>query len=192
MPNMRSKGLPRTGGREEPKRSFQAAGRSMREGGDSIFIREDSDGEEDADDDLLEDEQNIDLFYQHFNRDPLPQEHLQSFSSTSHKIKLDSATELHVVVDPSAEKDLLFNSNTSHDDLRRLAASSFDGTRKVLKTRWMKHSSTLMTERQASIYPFLTRYMDMLITTESRKVCWALTNFACRFTINALTLPTSA
>jgi len=148
------------------------------DGGSDDSEPEDSDGEEDIDeesvDDRIDDEQKIDLYYQHFNQEPLSHEHLQNVSSTSHKIKLDSTTELHVVVDPSAEKDSPFNSNTSHDDLRRLAASSFEGTRKVLKTRWMKLSSMLMTDRQASVYPFLTRYMDMLITTESRKVCLAL------------------
>jgi hypothetical protein len=156
---------------------------------------EDSDGDDDADEESvqehIDDEHQTDLFYKHFHREPLSQEQLQNLSLTSHKIKVDSKTELHVVTDPSAEEESPFNSNTSLDNLRQLAISSFEANRKVLKTRWMKLSTTVMMESQASIYPFLTRYMDMLITTESRKVCLASTICGILGSNNSQTLPVS-
>lgn len=137
----------------------------------------DSDIEENAGDDSVEihlddddDDRNMDLFYQHFNRKPLSSEQLQDSSSVSRKIKIDSKTEFCVSTSQSIEVESPFSSTTTVDELKDLAEASFKGNRKVLKTMWTKLSKRQMTERQALIYPFLTRYMDMLITTESRKV----------------------
>ena len=49
------------------------------------------------------------------------------------------------------------------------AEGAFADNRKVLQRYW-KQSQKKMTDNQAPIYPFLTRYADMLISTNSRKV----------------------
>lgn len=136
-----------------------------------------SDDEEDMDEDLghsdqIDDASNMDLFYGHFGRDPIPSETLKDISLENHKINVGSNTQLQIArPDKINDATSPFSSETSFEDLKRLAASAFDGNRKLLQTRWKKLFKVLMSDRQASIYPCVARYMDMLVTTESRKVC---------------------
>jgi len=133
---------------------------------DEELVEEHSDDEDDDD----HGDDKMDLFYAHFNQAPMTLEQTQNMPSVSHKIIIDSTTELHVTTATNSVEDSTFKSTTSLDQLKRLADSSFQGNRKALKTRWTKVSKGSMTERQSSIYPFLTRYMDTFLVTESRKV----------------------
>jgi hypothetical protein len=53
------------------------------------------------------------------------------------------------------------------------AQMAFAGNRKVLQNQW-KRIHKRLTDDQAPIYPFLTRYADLLITTQSRKVQYCM------------------
>ena len=93
-------------------------------------------------------------------------------SSASNKVSMNDMLEFQVTI-PSMTDDSSgenFDSNTTPGELKTLADSSFECNRTFLQRRWKRLDKSTMTETQFSIYPFLTRYMDLFVTTDSRKV----------------------
>lgn len=115
----------------------------------------------------------LDLFHQRFSRDPLKKDELESTSQTSSsKVSVDGMFEFQVTT-PSGGDTLpspIFDSKTTPDDLKRVSESAFENNRSVLQRRWKRLNKSTMTEAQFPIYPFLARYMDAFMTTDSRKV----------------------
>lgn len=119
-----------------------------------------------------DDKRPLDLFHQRFSRFPLKKEELTNMSSTSNKVSMNDMLEFQVMI-PSMTDDSSgenFDSNTTPGELKTLADSSFECNRTFLQRRWKRLNKSTMTETQFSIYPFLTRYMDLFVTTDSRKV----------------------
>lgn len=116
----------------------------------------------------------IDLFHQHFSRKPLDQDGLKNSSAETSKVTVNDNVELLLTLANSndASDDPKFGSEIKPDDLQKIADSSFEGNRKILQHRWkrLNKNRNTLTEKQYPIYPFLTRYMDLLVTTDSRKV----------------------
>jgi hypothetical protein len=121
-----------------------------------------------------EDSNTFDLFRQRFSRGPLQKSELTNSTLTTTKVSIEGSLELHVSqLAKGDELDSLLpedkTTKKSMEEWSELAQSSFSGNRKVLQRRW-KRVQKRMTDNQAPIYPFLTRYADLLVTTESRKV----------------------
>jgi hypothetical protein len=109
----------------------------------------------------------------------LKESELKNPTPSTAKVLLEGSLELHVstftngndldgLLSPKDDKA----SKKSPEEWQELDKESFAGNRKVLQRQWKRaHKKSLMTDNQASIYSFLTRYTDLLVTTESRKVC---------------------
>jgi hypothetical protein len=128
------------------------------------------------DDDYLE---HTDLFRQRFSREPLlaGAEALTSNDQPVIKLTLDANLELHVTA--AAESDLESrllqikadnkDGSTEKDALQSISRESFECNRQVLQRQWKRKQKGLSTS-QSQLYPFLSRYMDLLVTTDSIKV----------------------
>jgi hypothetical protein len=113
-----------------------------------------------------------DLFQKHFGKKPLTSDELAKTNGNTSIITVSESIELHVT-DPIVRTDsdlLTLNAKTSPRDLSALAETSFQVNRKLLQHRWKRIQKSGLTENQSPIYPFLTRYMDLLVTTSNRKV----------------------
>ena len=115
----------------------------------------------------------LDLFSHRFGRSPFLKSELKRSPSTT-RVTVDETVELHVSTsnDGNSFEGLLPNgTEVKQFGWQELAHSSFGANRKVLQRRWRRFNKRkVMSEDQASIYPFLTRYMDLLLTAETRKV----------------------
>ncbi len=148
---------------------------------DEIFLQsKDINNEDEFDDDDSVDEDGnssshkpaLDLFHQHFRQEPLGQDELQNILPTTSKATVNESVDMLLTV-PFSDRSShypAFNFNTKPEDLQTLAESSFEGNRKILQLRWKRLNKVTMTKKQYPIYPFLTRYMDLFVKTDTRKV----------------------
>ena len=146
------------------------------------------DDDDDADDDSVlvtengvggDREPALDLFRQRFSSIAMSESELENASPLTTKIPIERSHELHLSTLSKEKSDIFLdgllptskNSKRSSGEWQEITEQSFSGNRKVLQRQWKRVNKTkLMTDHQASIYPFLTRYTDLLVTTESRKV----------------------
>jgi hypothetical protein len=136
---------------------------------------EENENEKD-DDDFAEHafENKSDLFRQRFSREPLLAEASTSSNEPLIKLTLDASIELHVA---AAESDLesrllkmkADKDGTEKEALQSISRESFECNRQVLQRQWKRKKKGLSTS-QSQLYPFLSRYMDLLVTTDSTKV----------------------
>jgi hypothetical protein len=133
---------------------------------------DDIDSVGDADNEDSEKNSTQDLFRQRFGRKHVEQSESEN-NPTSHIIAVDESLELHVThpEDSNTLDDLTsaLEDANKRRDWEKLAEKSFAGNRMVLQRQW-KRLHRQMSKEQAPIYSFLTRYTDMLVTTESLKV----------------------
>jgi hypothetical protein len=120
-----------------------------------------------------DDKRPLDLYHQRFSRDPLTKDELANTGAASSKVTVNDILEFQVTTSSPVNglDGPTFDSNTTPDELKRLAESSFEINRTVLQRRWKQLNKSKMTEVQFPVYPFLSRYMDMFVETSSRKVC---------------------
>ena len=135
---------------------------------------EENDNEKEDDDSVEHAVENkSDLFRQRFSREPLLAGALTS-NEPLIKLTLDASLELHVA---AAESDLesrllkmkADKDGTEKDALQSISRESFECNRQVLQRQWKRKQKSL-SRSQSQLYPFLSRYMDLLVTTDSTKV----------------------
>lgn len=147
---------------------------------DGDFDEKDDNGidevDDDDDDSVVDDiarRRKVDLYYQHFSQSPLQPDELKSTTQpSSNKLIINDQLEFEVIT-RIARRELdssNFGPDTGLDDLRKLAATAFEGNRKALQNRWKRLHKGILKDSQFPVYSFLSRYMDLLITTDSRKV----------------------
>jgi hypothetical protein len=132
-------------------------------------------GNEKDDDDSVEHavENKSDLFRQRFSREPLLAGALAS-NKPLMKLMLDASLELHVTAAESELESRLLKmkadkDGTEKDALQSISRESFECNRQVLQRQWKRKQKGL-SRSQSQLYPFLSRYMDLLVTTDSTKV----------------------
>lgn len=132
---------------------------------------------------------NKDLFRERFgDRAPLDKFALENCKTKIPSIvALEETLELHVTsrqgqsqadkntVGCTAMDELIPGIDSSRKDYQKIAQEAFDGNRIILRRQWQRQlkgsrQNSPFSEQQAPVYSFLTRYTDMLITTDSRKV----------------------
>eukprot|EP00934_Nitzschia_sp_Nitz4_P000932 Nitzschia sp. Nitz4//scaffold89_size161592//108098//110593//NITZ4_002388-RA/size161592-snap-gene-0.177-mRNA-1//-1//CDS//3329559646//932//frame0 len=132
----------------------------------------DSDDEESGDEGRSG-EASIDYFKKHFGRKPLKPSEWENQKPSVNKFQLHNALELQLSIPNvhGSSPDALEaeSGTTAAQHFQSLASSCFRGNRKVLQSQWTKVHGPTLTEGQVAIYPMLAQYMDMLITTDSRK-----------------------
>jgi hypothetical protein len=130
---------------------------------------------EEDDDDYVEHavENQSDLFGQRFSREPLLADELTS-NKPLVKIPVDASLELHVVAEEGDLQSRLLKMKADKDGadkdaLQSISRESFECNRQVLQRQWKSKQKNL-SRSQYQLYPFLSRYMDSLVTTDSTKV----------------------
>jgi hypothetical protein len=133
------------------------------------------DDKEDDNDSVQATHNNLDLFRERFGCGPLKDKELKAPPIAS-KIPIDASLELQVsCAGTGLDAILPTKTNTaakpiSEEEWQKLSNEAFEGNRELLQRQWKRKQKRGMTQSQSQLYPFLTRYADMLVTTESQKV----------------------
>jgi len=131
--------------------------------------------QKDLDEDLLEGginaETGVDWFRDRFSRMPLDESVIKTQSKSLTTVPVADNLDM-LVTTYCGEKyleGLLSGGKNTPRLWQEATRTAFIGTRKVLKHQWGRLYGDF-SEQQAHVYPFLTRYTDMLVKIDSRKV----------------------